>query len=139
MSRRGPKPMPRNLKIVKGADRPSRMNDDEPILPVAIPDAPDHLEGGEIDCFYDVAGKLARMRVISEADADAISVYAVNWIRWQEATAKVREMGMVVKSPKNYPIQNPFLAIANRCQKECVSIMAEFGLTPSSRTRVKAY
>ncbi len=75
---------------------------------------------------------------MTESDVDALAVYCVNWIRWQDANEKVREMGMIVKSPKNFPMQNPYLAIANKAQRECVGIMTEFGLTPSSRTRVKA-
>lgn len=135
MARRGPKPKPRNLRLVQG-DRTSRINDDEPNVPVASPPAPDHLVGEEVDAFEETAGKLARMRVMTEADVDALAMYAVNFVRWKEATAKVREMGLVVKSPKNYPIQNPFLAIANRAQKDCLSVLTEFGLTPSSRTKV---
>jgi len=50
----------------------------------------------------------------------------------------VREMGMIVKSPKGYPIQNPFLAIANKAQRTCMDILTEFGMTPSSRTRVQS-
>jgi P27 family predicted phage terminase small subunit len=114
------------------------MNDDEPIVPVSVPDVPDYLDGEEADVFVEVGSKLARMRVMSDADVDALSIYAVNFVRWRDATAKVREMGLVVRSPKNYPIQNPWLAIANRAQKDCMSILAEFGLTPSSRTRVHA-
>ena len=34
--------------------------------------------------------------------------------RWQAATIKVQELGEVVKSPSGYPIQNPWLAIANK-------------------------
>ena len=135
---RGPKPTPRNLRIVKGTDRPDRTNDKEPVVEVAIPDPPDYLIDDEIDVFTLTAAKLARMRVMTEADVDALAIYAVNFTRWREAIQRVREMGMIVKSPKNYPIQNPFLAIANKAQKTCLDILTEFGLTPSSRTRVQS-
>ena len=114
------------------------MNADEPVVPVTIPDAPDHLEPDETTVFTDNAAKLARMRVMTEYDIDALSIYAVNFVRWREAISKVREMGMIVKSPKGYPIQNPFLAIANKAQRTCMDILTEFGMTPSSRTRVQS-
>ncbi len=114
------------------------MNEKEPQVEVSIPDPPDHLVDEEINIFVTTAGKLARMRVMTEADVDALSIYAVNFCRWKAATQKVREMGMIVKSPKNYLIQNPFLAIANKAQKCCMDILTEFGLTPSSRTRVQS-
>ncbi len=133
---RGPKPTPRNLRLVRGTDRPDRMNDNEPILPVSIPDAPDYLEPDEIKIFVDTAEKLARMRVMTEYDVDALAIYAVNFVRWKEATSHLRDMGMMVRSPNNFPMQNPYLSVANGAQRECLRILVEFGLTPSSRTRV---
>lgn len=139
MTPRGPKPTPRNLRIVRGTDRPDRMNEREPIVPVSVPDPPDHLTDAEECVFREVGAKLARMRVMTEYDADALAILAVNTVRWREATQKVREMGMIVKSPTGYPIQNPFLAIANKAQKTCLDVLTEFGMTPSSRTRVQAH
>jgi P27 family predicted phage terminase small subunit len=124
------------LKLVKGS-RPDRINEDEPKVPVSIPDPPDFLEGEEIDTFIITAGKLARMRVMTEADVDALAIYAVNFVRWKDATAKLRETGPLVRSPNNFPIQSPYLAVANKAQGEMLKILSEFGLTPSSRTRVK--
>jgi len=114
------------------------MNEKEPLVEVTIPDPPDYLVDEEIDIFVTTAGKLARMRVMTEADVDALAIYCVNFFRWKEATQKVREIGMIIKSPKGYLIQNPYLAIANKAQKCCMDILTEFGLTPSSRTRVQS-
>lgn len=134
---RGPKPTPRNLRIVRG-DPPGKLNPDEPQVEVAIPDPPEHLEGRERDVFTEMAGKLARMRIMSNVDADALAIYAVNYVRWQEATATVRETGLLMRSPQGFPLQNPALAVANKAQDVCLKILAEFGMTPSSRTRVKS-
>jgi len=138
MGRRGPKPTPRNLRLVKGIDRKDRINTDEPEVEVTIPDPPDHLTEEEADKFREMGAKLARMRVMSDADVDALALYCVAFLRMVEADKRIRETGMMIKSPKGYPIQNPFLAISNRARKDCQSILAEFGMTPSSRTRVKA-
>ncbi len=133
----GRKPIPRNLRLVTGNTRPDRMNDDEPQPEVCVPAAPDYLVGDELWCFMDTAKMLSKMHVMTDADVDALSVYAVNFARWKEATAKIRESSMVVKSQKGTPMQNPYLKIANVAQRECLRILAEFGLTPSSRTRVR--
>jgi len=133
---RGPKPTPRNLRLVRGTDRADRMNPDEPVVAVSIPDAPDYLEPDEQTIFLDTAGKLARMRVMTEYDVDALAIYSVNFVRWKEATARLHDMGLMVRSPNNFPMQNPYLSVANSAQKECLRILTEFGLTPSSRTRV---
>lgn len=138
MSRRGPKPTPRNLRIVKGITRPDRTNADEPILPVTMPHPPDNLSDAEANVFTDMARKLARMRVISEVDADALAIYAVNFCEMITANDRIKEMGLIVRAPKtNVPMHNPFLSIRNNAQKVCMGILTEFGMTPSSRTRVK--
>ncbi len=113
------------------------MNADEPIVEVAAPDPPDYLEPEEAKIFAATADKLAKMRVMTEADVDALAIYAVNFSRWLEATDKLRDSGLIVRSPNDYPMQNPYLSIANAAQRECLRILAEFGLTPSSRTRVQ--
>jgi P27 family predicted phage terminase small subunit len=135
----GTKPTPRNLRVVRGIERPDRQNDDEPVLPISIPNPPEHLNDAEQNVFREMARKLARMRVMSEADIDALSIYAVNFREMVEANDRIRDMGLVVRAPKtNVPMHNPFLSIRNNAQKTCLAILTEFGMTPSSRTRVKA-
>lgn len=132
----GPKPTPRNLRLVVGSDRKDRMNPDEPLVPVSIPDPPEYLDPDEAAVFTEQATLLALMRVMTECDVAALAVYAVNFIRWKEAIARVKEMGLMVRSPNDFPMQNPYLAVANKAQAEMIRILVEFGMTPSSRTRV---
>ena len=42
----------------------------------------------------------------------------------------------MVKSPSGYPIQSPYVAIANRQAELMMRISAEFGFTPASRSRI---
>lgn len=44
----------------------------------------------------------------------------------------------MVKAPSGFPVQSPFLAIANKALEQMTKLMIEFGMTPSSRTRVHA-
>ena len=136
--KQGRPPIPRNLKLITGGLRPDRDNTEEPEAKVTVPPAPDYLQDDEIDVFVEMAGKLARMRVMTEYDVDALAMYAARFCVWKLANDNVRQVGLVVKSPKGYPIQNPYLSIANKAQQDCLRILTEFGMTPSSRTRVKA-
>lgn len=86
--------------------------------------------------WNEVATILAGMRVMTSADVDALQFYVESWLRWRKATNKVRKDGEVILSPKKYPIQNPWLAIANKAQDQCNKYLIEFGLTPSARARV---
>ena len=135
---RGRKPTPRNLRLVKGTDRPDRHNQNEPVVPVSVPEPPDNLTDDEAEKFREMAAKLANMRVMTEQDVDALAFYCVNFCRWVEATDIVKAGGMMVKSRQGHPMQNPYLSIANRAQSECQKLLSEFGMTPSSRTRVHA-
>ena len=44
-----------------------------------------------------------------------------------------------MKAPKTgVPMQNPALSIANKAMQEMTKLLAEFGMTPSSRSKVAA-
>jgi phage terminase small subunit len=45
-------------------------------------------------------------------------------------------MATPVKSPNGYPIQSPYIAIANRQAEIMMRIASEFGFTPASRSRI---
>ena len=53
-----------------------------------------------------------------------------------DATANIQKFGTMVKSPSGYPIQSPYVAIANRQAEIMMRIASEFGLTPASRGRI---
>jgi P27 family predicted phage terminase small subunit len=60
------------------------------------------------------------------------------WERWVEAEEALKKYGVMVKSPNNFPMQSPYLAVANRAMEQMRALLAEFGMSPSSRTRVHA-
>ena len=131
------KPLPTHLKLVKGTARPHRMNKSEPKPVVATPEPPDHLDDGGRAKFVEMAELLARHGVMTELDTGALARYVVIWRRWLEAEAEVKRRGHVVKTSNDTIIQNPFLAVANKCLAQMAQIESEFGLTPSSRSRIR--
>jgi len=70
-------------------------------------------------------------------DKDALAFYCVLWVRWVKAEKMVREKGEIIKTAAGNIIQNPYLSIANRALDQLNKLGAEFGMTPSSRSRVK--
>jgi P27 family predicted phage terminase small subunit len=52
---------------------------------------------------------------------------------WIEAIEAINKYGPMVKSPTGYPIQSPYVSIANRQAELMMRIAAEFGFTPASR------
>jgi P27 family predicted phage terminase small subunit len=73
-------------------------------------------------------------------------LYAVLYTRWQTALVKVEKEGTVLdylfidKNGTEIPRQrmNPYLAVAERCEKSMFAILQSLGLTPVSRGKVKA-
>jgi P27 family predicted phage terminase small subunit len=133
----GRKPLPTHLKLVKGTARPHRMNNNELKPPLAIPEPPPHLEEREKAKFIAMAEMLARYGVMTELDSGAVARYAVVWCRWLEAETEVKKRGPIVKTTADNVIQNPFLAVANKCMYQMAQIESEFGLTPSARSRIR--
>jgi P27 family predicted phage terminase small subunit len=133
----GRKPLPTHLKLVKGTARPHRLNKAELKPAVAIPEPPGHLDERARARFTQMAQMLASHGVMTELDASALARYVIVWGRWIDAEAEVKRRGPVVKTEGGNIIQNPFLAIANKCLAQMAQIEVEFGLTPSSRSRIR--
>jgi P27 family predicted phage terminase small subunit len=52
--------------------------------------------------------------------------------------AQVHRTGAVVRSPSGYPMINPHLSVANQAYGQLRAMIAEFGMSPASRSRVAA-
>ena len=136
----GTKPLPRNLRIIRGMrdQRPAKDRPAKPIPepPVKIPLPPDCLTEEEVDVFVTRARLLAGMRVMTEADVDMLVIYVRNVVQRDKAWKKVHEIGEIIKAPNGGAIWNPWLSIAKAADKMVHKIGVEFGLSPSSRNRV---
>ena len=84
-----------------------------------------------------LAPMLREGRQITEADRSALMALCLEWARYLEAVTKVASQGLIVLSPNNYPMPNPYIAIATKALQGCARLWPELGLTPSSRSRVQ--
>ena len=66
-----------------------------------------------------------------------LAAYCQAHALWVEAVASIERYGTMVKSPNGYPMQSPYVAVANKQVEIMVRIAAELGMTPSSRTRIR--
>lgn len=138
----GRPPKPTNLKLVQGNPGRRPIEKGETTPDVAIPDCPDHLTPEGKAEWDRITPLLLRYRLVTEIDTAALALYCQAYGRWKEAERKIAEMrekggdGLLVKAPSGYPIQNPYLAIANRAMEDCHKYLQQFGLSPSARTRV---
>ena len=130
--------MPTQLKVLRGTLRNDRVNADEPWTEPEIPPCPRELGGTAKKEWKRIAPELARMGLLSKVDRAALALYCDNYGRWLEAIAALQKFGVVIKSPSGFPMQSPYVAIANKSGEQVRLLLSEFGMSPSSRSRVHA-
>ncbi len=81
--------------------------------------------------------ELLALGVLTTVDRAALAAYCVAYARWAEAEKQVEKLGTIVKTANGNLIQNPYLAVANRAMEQMTRLASEFGMTPSSRSRVQ--
>ncbi|MCH8342474.1 MAG: phage terminase small subunit P27 family [Planctomycetes bacterium] len=132
--KRGPKPLPTQLKLARGS---RRVTDPlEPIPPVVRPTRPAHLSRTARSEWDRIAPELERLGLLTKLDRAALAAYCQAYGRWVKAEKEAAMHGLVVKTKDGNLIQNPYLSIANKAMRQMHEFLVEFGMTPSSRTRV---
>ncbi|HEY0701256.1 MAG TPA: phage terminase small subunit P27 family [Candidatus Acidoferrales bacterium] len=90
--------------------------------------------------------ELRQLGVLSSIDGKALAAYCHSYARWFEAEEKVKQFGIVVEEPillMGIPTdycrlkKNPAVTISETSMKIMKSFLVEFGMTPSSRSRVR--
>ena len=133
----GRKPKPTAIKLLEGNPGKRALNHAEPKPRVVLPRPPEHLSDDEKAKWKMTVKELYPLGLITTIDKDALAMYCVIFVRWLKAEKLVREKGEIIKTAAGNIIQNPYLSIANRALDQLNKLGAEFGMTPSSRSRVK--
>lgn len=135
---RGRKPKPTTLKLLDGNPGKRSLNDREPQPPSGEPELPPELDDEARAEWKRVITELRDMGLLYRADRAALTAYCVAWSRWRRAEAQVKKFGEIVKSPeKGFPMKSPYLTIADQSLETVRKFLVEFGLTPSSRSRIR--
>jgi P27 family predicted phage terminase small subunit len=134
----GRKPKPTKLKLVDGnpGKRPLNESEPDPDQEEECPQAPERLNDVAKAEWDRIAPELYNLGLLTKIDTAALEAYCSAYARWLEAEDKIRELGMLVKAPSGYPIQTPYLSIANKAIEQIKAFLTEFGMTPSSRSRI---
>jgi P27 family predicted phage terminase small subunit len=112
------------------------LNTDEPRPESTVPDCPPELNAAAKREWERLVGELAKLRVVTQLDRAALAAYCGAYALWAEATEAIGKFGVMVKSPTGFPIQSPYVSIANRQAEIMMRIASEFGFTPASRSRI---
>jgi P27 family predicted phage terminase small subunit len=142
----GRRPKPTALKLVDGTARPDRMNPDEPIPPSGEVKCPVWLHGRARRVWRELEPVLKAMGVLTVADVAMFAALCETQAEFIDAREDVRKRGIEIER-KRYDKQgrefylvedNPSVRIASDAGKRLKALMVEFGMSPSSRTRVTA-
>ncbi len=141
----GRKPKPTMLKLIEGTARRDRMNDAEPQPELADAKCPAWVKGRARTFWRRHQPMLTAMRVLTTADVDAMASLCETEAEFWDAREDVHKRGIEIghtrytKDGHSYEEYepNPSVKIASDAMKRMKAMMAEFGMTPSSRTRVK--
>ncbi|QDV89501.1 Phage terminase, small subunit [Phycisphaerae bacterium RAS2] len=134
---RGRKPIPTAIKRARGNPGKRPLNDHEPQPARAIPSCPEFLDEAAREEWHRVTVLLDRSGILSEIDGTLLAGYCQAYSRWQYAERQLQKYGPVVLSPdKKFPLPSPYLAIANKALEQMHKFCVEYGMTPSSRSRV---
>lgn len=93
-----------------------------------------------------VAAELRGLGLLTGVDRAALAAFCQAYGRWAAAERALAAMaerdpvtgGLLIKTTNGNAIQNPIVGVANKAMAAMVRFAAEFGMTPSARSRIEA-
>jgi len=134
---KGRKPKPTAMKRLEGNPGHRPLNDREPKLPRGIPTCPRELSSAAKRHWKHLAIQLWNVGILTEIDQSVLAALCMEWVTWLDAKAKLSKQGLVTLSGSGSLKPSPYITISNQAMANILRILAELGMTPSSRTRVK--
>ena len=142
MAKRGRKPLATATKETRGAfvKDPQRKNHDEPQVVHKRPDPTEAVKSRPIALakWHHCCDLLEGMKILSTADRDLLEQYCLVYDRIQTCESMLESEGEVIMGSKDQPCRNPRMVVLSTLQNQQLKILSELGLTPSSRTQLKA-
>ena len=142
----GRKPKPTALKLVTGnpGHRPLNKHEAKPTL--SEPTPPEFLSTDAKVEWGRVVGTLYTVGLMTELDRAVLAAYCQAYGRWAQAERALSRMAdkdefnkaLMVKTHNGTAIQNPLVGTANKAKADMVKYALEFGMSPSSRSKVNA-
>jgi P27 family predicted phage terminase small subunit len=144
---RGRKPKPTHLRVIEGNPGKRAINRNEARPPVSAGlAAPAHIGPDGKREWRRVARQLEVLGLLASIDRGALAAYCAAYGLWADAqrrlaaynaSEKGKKAGAyLIETPGGAIIQHPLVGIVNQARKDVVKFAAEFGMTPSARSRV---
>jgi P27 family predicted phage terminase small subunit len=118
------------MKVLTGNPGKRTLNEHEPRPNRVVPDCPPELGPAAQREWARLVGELSSLNIVTRLDRAALATYCGAYALWAEATEAIQKFGAMVKSPTGYPMQSPYISIANRQAEIMMRMASEFGLYP---------
>ena len=136
MAQRGRKPKPTVVKMLEGNPGKRSLNTNEPTPERKAPSCPEWLEEEAKTEWKRMQEQMEHLGILTEIDMAAFAGYCQAYARWKEAEEFLTQHGTIVKTKSGYWQQVPQVSIAQTYLKIMNKFCEQFGLTPSSRSRI---
>ena len=136
MARAGRRPKPTAIRILEGTQRgPAKR---EPSMPAGVPPMPERLAVDKVavEKWHELAGILTRMGVLTTGDGEALATLCEVHSAEQSCLMQLRAGGAVMHTDLGGVKPNPAGPMYRSLVAMKASLLSEFGLTPSSRTKL---
>jgi len=142
MGRRGPRPEPTPLKVLRGNPGRRPVNKKEPQPSADGVAMPSHLGEVAKAKWKDILPLLQAVKVMTRADVEALARYCDTYEWWISTRAVLKKDG------DTYPIlndageikyiaQRPEVSIAHKLAAQLRQLESDFGLSPAARSSLK--
>lgn len=142
---RGPKPVPTNVHVLRG--NPSKLplstllSGDGTVRPeTEIPDAPEWLSDEARAEWDRITPHLQKLGLVSSLDRAVLTAYCVAWSDFVWAEGRIIELGgdagRIIKTHSGYQQVSALWTIKGNALDRLSRFAADFGLSPSARSRV---
>jgi len=120
-----------------GTFRTDRHNTKAPEPESIAPDPPKWLSGAALEEWKRILPLLLRENSVTPWDRAALVAYCEEWKMYVSCTQKIRMLrSFTVTGSRKQKAEHPLLRIREKCFRRLLQVCAEFGLTPSARSRL---
>lgn len=139
---KGRKKLPDNIKALRGTDQPCRMTDKPVVQGATVIKLPKvGLKGTAKKVFAVVATELMHNNLLDVYGVDMVVAYAREMALYHDMMAEIEKEGVTIEVMTKTGVVtqiNPKRKVAEGALAAAKSLAVEFGMTPSSRSRVSA-
>lgn len=136
---KGRKPKPPIVRILEGTRAHGGVKGvDMARIAEGVPDAPPHLDGIALEHWHYLAGHLGRAKLLELVDLGQLANACIAYAQIIAAKEHIAAHGITLLDLKTDSIKkNPACSVLSDSMARYHSIASEFGLTPSSRAKLR--